>query len=110
LSHLVRHAPHDERRAGWTRPALRRYRATAPAQYAARRPPRHHRRLPLHGRQRDPECRGEGGLEVPATINRTWGFKKDDTEWKTPEDLTFKLVDIVSKGGNYLLNVGPTKE
>jgi alpha-L-fucosidase len=48
--------------------------------------------------------------EVPATLNHTWGFKKDDTDWKTPEDLTFKLVDIVSKGGNYLLNVGPTSE
>jgi alpha-L-fucosidase len=48
--------------------------------------------------------------EVPATLNKTWGFKKDDTDWKTPEDLTFKLVDIVSKGGNYLLNVGPTSE
>src|SRR5436309_10385797 len=48
--------------------------------------------------------------EVPATLNRTWGFKKDDTDWKTPQDLTFKLVDIVSKGGNYLLNVGPTAE
>jgi alpha-L-fucosidase len=48
--------------------------------------------------------------EVPATLNHTWGFKKDDTDWKTPADLTFKLVDIVSKGGNYLLNVGPTSE
>lgn len=37
----------------------------------------------------------------PATLNRTWGYKKDDNQWKTPEDLTFKLVDIVSKGGNY---------
>jgi alpha-L-fucosidase len=45
--------------------------------------------------------------EVPATLNHTWGFKKDDTDWKTPADITFKLVDIVSKGGNYLLNVGP---
>jgi alpha-L-fucosidase len=52
----------------------------------------------------------EGHWEVPATLNRTWGYKKDDNEWKTPEDLTFKLVDIVSKGGNYLLNVGPTAE
>jgi alpha-L-fucosidase len=51
-----------------------------------------------------------GDWEVPATLNHTWGFKKDDTDWKTPEDLTFKLVDIVSKGGNYLLNVGPTSE
>ena len=48
--------------------------------------------------------------EVPATLNHTWGFKKDDTDWKTTADLTFKLVDIVSKGGNYLLNVGPTAE
>ena len=45
--------------------------------------------------------------EVPATLNKTWGYKKDDNEWKSPEELTFKLVDIVSKGGNYLLNVGP---
>jgi len=51
-----------------------------------------------------------GDWEVPATTNKTWGFKKDDTDWKTPEDMTFKLVDITSKGGNYLLNVGPTKE
>jgi alpha-L-fucosidase len=51
-----------------------------------------------------------GDWEVPATLNHTWGFKKDDTDWKSPEDLTFKLVDIVSKGGNYLLNVGPTAE
>ena len=45
--------------------------------------------------------------EVPATTNHTWGFRKDDTDWKSAGDITFKLVDIVSKGGNYLLNVGP---
>ena len=48
-----------------------------------------------------------GAWETAATINDTWGFKKDDHRWKTPEDICFKLVDIVSKGGNYLLNVGP---
>ncbi|MBI2940463.1 MAG: alpha-L-fucosidase [Chloroflexi bacterium] len=48
--------------------------------------------------------------ETPATINDTWGFKKDDHNWKSPQDLIRKLVDIVSKGGNYLLNVGPTAE
>jgi alpha-L-fucosidase len=48
--------------------------------------------------------------EVPATLNHTWGFRRDDTDWKSPGDITFKLVDIVSKGGNYLLNVGPTAE
>jgi alpha-L-fucosidase len=57
-----------------------------------------------------PDTVVKGDWEVPATLNHTWGFKKDDTDWKTPEDLTFKLVDIVSKGGNYLLNVGPTSE
>jgi alpha-L-fucosidase len=45
--------------------------------------------------------------EVPATINHTWGYRKDDHDWKSPGDVTFKLIDIVSKGGNYLLNVGP---
>ncbi|HEY3744190.1 MAG TPA: alpha-L-fucosidase [Bryobacteraceae bacterium] len=48
--------------------------------------------------------------EVPATLNDTWGFKKNDTHWKDPADLIAKLADIVSKGGNYLLNVGPTAE
>ncbi len=45
--------------------------------------------------------------EVPATINHTWGYKSYDHDWKSPGLITFKLVDIVSKGGNYLLNVGP---
>jgi alpha-L-fucosidase len=48
--------------------------------------------------------------EVPATVNHTWGFRRDDTDWKSPGEVTFKLVDSVSKGGNYLLNVGPTAE
>src|SRR4030095_6814272 len=33
-----------------------------------------------------------------------------DQRWKSPEEIVFKLVDITSKGGNYLLNVGPTAE
>jgi len=57
-----------------------------------------------------PEVGKAGDWETPATINHTWGFKKDDTDWKSPGEITFKLVDIVSKGGNYLLNVGPTSE
>ena len=52
----------------------------------------------------------ESDWETPATINDTWGYKAHDHNWKTPEDLIRKLVDIVSKGGNYLLNVGPTAE
>jgi|YelNatPaOPRAMG01_1025707.scaffolds.fasta_scaffold18010_3 alpha-L-fucosidase len=52
----------------------------------------------------------EGKWEIPATLNDTWGYKKNDKNWKDPRDLIAKLADIVSKGGNYLLNVGPTAE
>jgi len=48
--------------------------------------------------------------ETPATINDTWGYKSYDHNWKSVPDLVHKLVDIVSKGGNYLLNVGPTAQ
>jgi alpha-L-fucosidase len=51
-----------------------------------------------------------GDWETPATINDTWAYKSYDHNWKPVELLVFKLVDIVSKGGNYLLNVGPTAE
>jgi alpha-L-fucosidase len=51
-----------------------------------------------------------GDWEVPATFNNTWGYKKNDNNWKSYEDITRLLFDIASKGGNYLLNVGPTSE
>ena len=41
------------------------------------------------------------------TLNDTWGFKKDDTHWKSTDTIIRNLCDIASKGGNYLLNVGP---
>ena len=43
-------------------------------------------------------------------MNHTWGYKKDDTRLEVARTIIFKLVDIVSKGGNYLLNVGPTAD
>lgn len=46
--------------------------------------------------------------ETCMTINDTWGFHKTDNNWKSTETLLHNLVDIASKGGNYLLNVGPT--
>lgn len=49
----------------------------------------------------------KGDWEVPATLNNTWGYKKNDHHWKSPETITRFLFDIVAKGGNYLLNVGP---
>jgi alpha-L-fucosidase len=45
--------------------------------------------------------------ETCMTINNTWGYKKDDTDFKSSQTLLHNLIDIVSKGGNYLLNVGP---
>ncbi|MFB3902777.1 MAG: alpha-L-fucosidase [Acidobacteriota bacterium] len=48
--------------------------------------------------------------ETPVTLNDTWGFKKDDHNWKSAQTLIRQLVDVVSKNGNYLLNVGPTAE
>ncbi len=48
-----------------------------------------------------------GPFEVPATMNATWGFNKYDQNWKSTEYLIRSLVKIVSRGGNYLLNIGP---
>ena len=71
------------------------------------------------------EFRGDYGTpeqEIPATglpgvdwescmtMNNTWGFKKNDHNWKSTTKLIRNLVDIASKGGNFLLNVGPTAE
>lgn len=46
--------------------------------------------------------------EACMTMNDTWGFKTNDHNWKSTEILVRNLIDIASKGGNYLLNVGPT--
>lgn len=48
--------------------------------------------------------------EIPATMNDTWGYKVHDENWKSPEILLRYLVEAVSKGGNYLLNLGPDGE
>ena len=73
-------------------------------------------RLGLTGKEGDYRSTGDNAIpdqasdeawETPATINHTWGYKKDDHDWKRPGEVLFKLLDITSKGGNYLLNVGP---
>lgn len=48
--------------------------------------------------------------ETCMTINDTWGFKTRDNNWKSTASLIRNLVDIASKGGNYLLNVGPNAD
>jgi len=55
-----------------------------------------------------------GGIEeyweTPQTLNDTWGYSRFDKNWKTPAEVIRRMVAIVSKGGNYLLNIGPTGE
>jgi len=48
--------------------------------------------------------------ETCMTMNDTWGYKSYDNNWKPTQVLLRNLIDIASKGGNYLLNVGPTSE
>jgi alpha-L-fucosidase len=52
----------------------------------------------------------EEAWETPQTLNDTWGFSKFDQNWKSAGDIIRRMAAIVSKGGNYLLNVGPTEE
>lgn len=49
----------------------------------------------------------EKDWETCMTMNETWGYKSYADHWKSAETLIRNLVDIASKGGNYLLNVGP---
>jgi alpha-L-fucosidase len=46
-------------------------------------------------------------FEVCMTMNETWGFKKTDHDWKSSRAIIRNLSDIASKGGNFLLNIGP---
>ncbi|WP_282123121.1 alpha-L-fucosidase [Algibacter mikhailovii] len=57
--------------------------------------------------QEIPDTGIDSDWEACMTMNGTWGYKPDDNKWKSSEDLIEKLVDIVSKGGNFLLNIGP---
>ncbi len=45
--------------------------------------------------------------ETCMTMNNSWGYRKNDDAWKSTAKIVRNLCDIVSKGGNYLLNVGP---
>jgi alpha-L-fucosidase len=55
-----------------------------------------------------PVGRIDGDYETPGTMNDTWGYKSGDRRWKPTGTLLYLLVDLASKGINYLLNVGPT--
>jgi len=45
--------------------------------------------------------------ETPGTLNNTWGYKSYDNDWKSFPEVLYWIVEIASKGGNYLLNIGP---
>jgi len=45
--------------------------------------------------------------ETCMTMNNSWGYRKSDNNWKSPEMLIRNLVRIAARGGNYLLNIGP---
>jgi len=72
-------------------------------------------RLGLPADYGTPEQKIPGGkrpapFEVCMTLNKHWGYNKSDNNWKDPKVIIQNLADIASKGGNYLLNVGPTSE
>ena len=66
------------------------------------------------GDTRTPEQKIPGADEIDnndwetcMTMNGTWGFRTSDNKWKSSKILIQNLCDIASKGGNYLLNIGP---
>lgn len=56
------------------------------------------------------EGTSEFDWETCMTINDTWGYRKSDHDWKSAKTLIHNLIDAAAKGGNYLLNIGPTGE
>lgn len=78
-------------------------------------------RMGMEGMDMEGDFAGDFGTpeqEIPATgidsdwescmtMNGSWGYKPSDTNWKSSEKLIQNLIDIVSKGGNFLLNIGP---
>ena len=48
--------------------------------------------------------------ETCMTMNDNWGYNKNDKNWKSTKQILQMLADIASKGGNYLVNIGPTAE
>lgn len=57
-----------------------------------------------------PDKSSENTWEGIATTNHTWGYSSYDHDWKSAKELLYWLIANVSKGGNFLLNVGPDGE
>ena len=81
-------------------------------------------RMGMEGMDKEGDFAGDFGTpeqEIPATgidadweacmtMNGSWGYKPSDKNWKSSKTLIRHLVDIVSKGGNFLLNIGPDSQ
>ena len=59
------------------------------------------------GDQEIPRLPRPGLWETPDTHNDTWAYSRYDTNWKSAREIAERLVRVVSRGGTYLLNVGP---
>lgn len=59
------------------------------------------------GDQEIPPLPRPGLWETPDTHNDTWAYAKNDHNWKSPTEIAERLVSVVSRGGTYMLNVGP---
>lgn len=57
--------------------------------------------------QKIPDHKTSATFEAAFTLNDHWGYNQFDDNWKSPEEVIRKLVEVSSKGGNLLLNVGP---
>jgi len=60
--------------------------------------------------QKIPDTGMDRDWETCMTMNRTWGYKSYDHDWKSAETLIRNLIEAASKGGNYLLNIGPKSD
>lgn len=49
-------------------------------------------------------------LEMVATMNHTWGYKKNDQDWKGEKEILCSLIESVSRGINYMINIGPKED
>ena len=52
----------------------------------------------------------DGDWEACQTLNGTWGYSKMNQNWRSSSELIHELIDVVSRGGNYLLNIGPKSD
>jgi alpha-L-fucosidase len=48
--------------------------------------------------------------ETCMTMNTTWGYNQHDQNWKSSQQIIRNLINAASKGGNYLINIGPTED